>query len=177
MRLASIAAPKALIWALALSLPLAACHKGPDPKIAAAKAAATQSEGEAFLAKNAMEPGVVTLPTGVQYKIVTSGLATGNSPRPADEVKVMYEGKLLNGTVFDSSFERGAPATMALHNLIPAWVDVLTKMKPGDEWTVWAPPNRAYGDEDKGPIPANSVLVFRIQLIDFLPAPRLTGQG
>ena len=90
MRLASIAAPKALIWALALSLPLAACHKGPDPKIAAAKAAATQSEGEAFLAKNAMEPGVVTLPTGVQYKIVTSGLATGNSPR-----RCLISGRLI----------------------------------------------------------------------------------
>ena len=98
MRMTSIAAV-----ALALSLPLAACHKPASaPKIDPAKAAAAQSEGQAFLTKNATAPGVVTLPTGVQYKIITSGPVSGNSPRPADEIKVMYEGKLLDGTMFDS---------------------------------------------------------------------------
>jgi FKBP-type peptidyl-prolyl cis-trans isomerase len=173
MRMTSIAAV-----ALALSLPLAACHKPASaPKIDPAKAAAAQSEGQAFLTKNATAPGVVTLPTGVQYKIITSGPVSGNSPRPADEIKVMYEGKLLDGTMFDSSFQRGAPITAPLHNLIPGWTDALTKMRPGDEWEVWTPPSRAYGDEAKGPIPANSVLDFRIQLIDFLPATRQTAQG
>jgi len=79
--------------------------------------------------------------------------------------------------MFDSSFQRGAPITAPLHNLIPGWTDALTKMRPGDEWEVWTPPSRAYGDEAKGPIPANSVLDFRIQLIDFLPATRQTAQG
>jgi FKBP-type peptidyl-prolyl cis-trans isomerase len=162
-----------LACALALTLPLSACNRGPDPAVAAA----TLAEGEAFLAKNKDAESVVTLPSGVQYKVVTSGPATGGSPRPRDEVKVHYEGKLLNGTVFDSSFERGTPASFPLRGLIPAWVEVMQKMKPGDEWTIWAPPAEAYGDQDKGPIPANSVLEFRIQLIDFLPAATASAKG
>jgi FKBP-type peptidyl-prolyl cis-trans isomerase len=175
MRLIKLAAVALAV----LSLPLAACDRKPkvDPAAAAAAAAKTVAEGQAFLDKNKSQPGVVTLPDGVQYKIVTSGPADGNSPRPRDEVKVHYEGKLLNGAVFDSSFERGAPATMPLGRLIPAWIEILQKMKPGDEWEIWAPPNLAYGDQDKGPIPANSVLHFRIQLIDFLPASAATANG
>ena len=151
----------------ALSLPLAACEKGTDPKVAAA----TLSAGEAFLAKNKTAPGVVTLQDGLQYKIVTSGPATGKSPKVRDEVKVHYEGKLLDGTVFDSSFERGAPATFPLRGLIPAWIEAVQLMHPGDEWIIWAPPSLAYGDSDKGVIPPNSVLEFRMQLIGFTPAP------
>ena len=157
----------------ALSLPLAACEKGTDPKVAAA----TLSAGEAFLAKNKTAPGVVTLQDGLQYKIVTSGPATGKSPKVRDEVKVHYEGKLLDGTVFDSSFERGAPATMALGRLIPAWIEVMQKMRPGDEWTIWTPASQAYGGQDRGPIPANSVLEFRIQLLDFLTVPPPSVKG
>ncbi len=159
--------------AAALCLPLAACKKGPDPAIAAANLAS----GEAFLAKNRTAPGVVTLADGLQYKVVTSGPATGKSPKVRDEVKVHYEGKLLSGEVFDSSFERGAPATFPLRNLIPAWVEGIQLMKPGDEWILWAPASLAYGDEDKGPIPANSVLEFRIQLIDFLTVPPPSAKG
>ena len=169
----------AAVALLALSLPLAACDRKPkvDPAVAAATAAKTLADGQAFLEKNKTEPGVVVLPSGVQYKIVASGPADGNSPRPRDEVKVHYEGKLLDGTVFDSSFERGAPATMALGRLIPAWIEVMQKMRPGDEWTIRSPASQAYGGQDRGPIPANSVLKFRIQLIDFLPASRPTAQG
>jgi len=79
--------------------------------------------------------------------------------------------------VFDSSFERGTPASFGLRGLIPAWVEAMQKMKPGDEWTVWAPPSQAYGDQDRGPIPANSVLEFRNQLIDFLPAAPVSAKG
>jgi peptidylprolyl isomerase/FKBP-type peptidyl-prolyl cis-trans isomerase FklB len=79
--------------------------------------------------------------------------------------------------VFDSSFERGAPATFPLRGLIPAWVEGIQLMKPGDEWILWAPASMAYGDEDKGPIPANSVLEFRIQLIDFLTVPPPSAKG
>ncbi len=156
----------------AFCLPLAACEKGTDPKVAAA----TLSAGEAFLAKNKTAPGVITLADGLQYKVVTSG-PPGRSPKVRDEVKVHYEGKLLNGTVFDSSFERGAPATFPLRGLIPAWVEGIQLMKPGDEWILWAPASLAYGDEDKGPIPANSVLEFRIQLIDFLTVPPPSAKG
>jgi peptidylprolyl isomerase/FKBP-type peptidyl-prolyl cis-trans isomerase FklB len=168
MRLSTLA-----VVALALAAPLAACHRGTDPKVAAANLA----QGEAFLAKNKADPAVVTLPDGVQYKVVTSGPATGASPRPADEVKVHYEGKLLDGTVFDSSFERGVPATFTLNGLIPAWVEVMQQMHPGDEWMIWVPASQGYGDEAKGPIPANSVLQFRIRLIDFLPASPATARG
>lgn len=162
-----------LACALALSLPLAACNRGPDPAVAAANLA----EGQAFLEKNKTAEGVVTLPSGVQYKVVTSGPVTGGSPSPRDEVKVHYEGKLLSGEVFDSSFERGTPASFPLRGLIPAWVEAIPKMKPGDEWILWSPPSQAYGDQDKGPIPANSVLEFRIQLIDYLPAPAPSAKG
>lgn len=160
---------------LALSLPLAACNRKPpvDPAVAAK----TLADGQAFLAKNKTAPGVITLPDGLQYKVIRSGPATGASPGRRDEVKVHYEGKLLNGDVFDSSFDRGAPATFQLNGLIPAWIEAMQKMKPGDEWQVWAPADLAYGDEDKGPIPANSVLEFRIQLIDFLPASQPTANG
>lgn len=168
MRLLPLAAVLA-----ALCLPLAACEKGTDPKVAAANLSA----GEAFLAKNKTAPGVVTLADGLQYKVVTSGPPGGRSPKVRDEVKVHYEGKLLTGEVFDSSFERGAPATFPLRGLIPAWVEVIPMMKPGDEWILWAPAKLAYGDQDKGPIPANSVLEFRIQLIDFLTIPPPSVKG
>jgi peptidylprolyl isomerase/FKBP-type peptidyl-prolyl cis-trans isomerase FklB len=140
---------------------LAGCHKTP------AKAADTDANA-AFLAKNAKQPGVVTLPDGLQYKIVTSGPAGGQHPKVTDEVKVNYEGKLLTGEVFDSSFARGQPAAFPLEGLIPGWIEALQLMRPGDEWILWTPPALGYGDEAKGPIPANSVLQFRIQLLDVL---------
>jgi len=142
-----------------VALALAGCQKS--------KAADTDANA-AFLAKNAKQPGVVTLPDGLQYRIVTSGPAGGRRPKLTDEVKVNYEGKLLDGEVFDSSFARGQPAAFPLEGLIPGWVEALQLMRPGDEWTLWTPPALGYGDEAKGPIPANSVLQFRIQLLDVL---------
>jgi FKBP-type peptidyl-prolyl cis-trans isomerase FklB len=150
--------------ALVCIVSLAACHA---PK--AAVKPADESANAAFLAKNAKEPGVVTLPDGLQYKVVTSGPATGIHPKVEDEVKVNYEGKLLSGEVFDSSFARGAPAAFPLDGLIPGWVEALQLMRPGDEWILWTTPALGYGDEAKGPIPANSVLQFRIQLLGVLP--------
>ena len=161
------------------ALTLAACQ----PK------SATQAQGQgpvagdqsaaskAFMAKNAKEPGVVTLPDGLQYKIVTSGPATGLKPHIADEVKVNYEGKLVDGTVFDSSFDRGQPADMPLRGLVKAWQEALQLMRPGDEWILYVPPELGYGPEGQGPIPPNAVLIFRIQLIDFLPGPGSVQQG
>jgi FKBP-type peptidyl-prolyl cis-trans isomerase len=149
--------------ALTGALVLAAC--GPSKK---ATAAAETDAGKTFLANNAKLPGVTTLPSGLQYKIIRSGPADGLRPQKQDEVKVNYEGKLLNGTVFDSSFERGQAAIMPAEGLIPGWLEALPMMHVGDEWTLWIPANLAYGERESGPIPANSVLVFKLRLIDML---------
>jgi peptidylprolyl isomerase/FKBP-type peptidyl-prolyl cis-trans isomerase FklB len=151
------------IIALAV-LALAAC------KPVSKEAEANLGAAEAFMAGNAKKPGIKALPSGVQYEVVKSGPAGGTSPTSSDEVKVHYEGKLTTGEVFDSSYERGAPATMKLGALIPAWIEALQQMKPGDEWMLYVPPEQGYGPDGAGPIPPNSVLIFRIELIDVLPA-------
>ena len=149
--------------ALGAVLALSACE--PSKKQQESLAAA-----ETFMAQNAKQPGVVTLPDGLQYKVVRSGPATGPKPGPVDEVKVHYEGKLTTGEIFDSSYERGQPASFPLQGLVPAWREALVMMRPGDEWTLYVPPALGYGAEDKGPIPGNSVMIFRIELIDVLPS-------
>jgi FKBP-type peptidyl-prolyl cis-trans isomerase len=141
------------------------------------KAAENLVAADAFMAKNAKEPGVVTLPEGLQYKVVRSGPNGGMHPTRADEVKVNYEGKLIDGTIFDSSYERGVPASFPLDGLVPAWVIALQRMKAGDEWMLYVPPALGYGAQDKGPIPGNSVMIFRIELIDVLRAPTGTPKG
>ena len=166
---------KRVLSAVAVALLLAACNRGAgaDPAVLA-KAAA---EAKAYMDANAKAEGVQTLPSGVQYKIVRSGPASGLKPGPDDEVKVHYEGKLVDGTIFDSSYERGQPAAMPLPALIPAWKEALQLMRPGDEWVLYVPPAMGYGEEGAGEIPPNSVLIFRIELIDVLPAPGRVGQG
>ena len=124
--------------------------------------------GKAFLEKNAKAPGVVTLPSGLQYKIVTSGPKTGPSPKLGDIVKVHYEGKLLDGAVFDSSFQRGKAAIMPADGLIQGWLEALPLMHVGDEWTLYIPSDLGYGPRDMGEIPPDSVLVFRLQLLGML---------
>lgn len=164
---------RTLVIALA-ALALAACgKKQADPSLIAANAA----NAAAFMEKTAKAPGVKALPSGVLYKVVASGPAGGVSPRREDEVKVHYEGKLVSEEIFDSSFARGAPAVMRLGGLIPAWIEALQKMKPGDEWILYVPPALGYGEQGAGPIPPNSVLIFRIQLIGVLPAAGSTGFG
>jgi peptidylprolyl isomerase/FKBP-type peptidyl-prolyl cis-trans isomerase FklB len=153
----------ALFALAAAAAALASCGKGKDN---AAIADANLASGRAFLADNAKAPGVVTLPDGLQYKITRQGPGVGESPRPQDLVEVHYEGKLLNDFVFDSSYERGVPAVFKLEGLVPAWITALKMMKPGDEWTLWVPPELGYGAEEKGPIPPNSVMVFRIELLN-----------
>ena len=158
--------------AAGLSL-LAACQRGPDPKVLAANAEA----GKAFLVKNAAEPGVKSLPSGLQYAVVRSGAPDGVRPLPGDQIKVHYEGKLLSGEVFDSSYDRGVPAVMPLDGLIPGWVEALQLMRPGDEWRIFVPADLGYGDQGGGPIPPGATLVFRIELIGVLPGPRHKQAG
>lgn len=151
-----------LLIIIGVSVALAACGQGQEAKTNLAAASA-------FMAANAKQPGVKTLPSGVQYRIITSGPADGPRPGPNDEVKVNYEGKLLDNKVFDSSFARGEPADFALGGLIPAWGEALQQMHPGDEWILYVPPTMGYGDRRSGPIPPNSVLIFKIQLLGVLP--------
>jgi len=161
------------LLALAASvLALSAC--GPNRK---ALAAAQMDEGKAFLAKNAKDPAVKVLPSGLQYRVLKSGPADGLRPQKGDEVKVNYEGKLLDGKIFDSSYERGVPAAMPLNMLIPAWIEALQLMRPGDEWIICAPPQLAYGDDGAGEIPPGATLIFRIELLGVLPGPGRIQQG
>lgn len=137
----------------------------PPPSLTPSPAA---TAGAAFLAANAKAPGVVTLPSGLQYKVITSGPKTGPSPKLGDIIKVHYEGKLLDGTVFDSSFERKQAAIMPLDGLVQAWLEALPMMKVGDEWVLYVPSELGYGEREMGPIPAGSVMVFRLQLLGML---------
>ena len=154
--------------ALIAVLTVGACAKaGPSPEVVAA--------GKTFLAQNAHAPGVQVTPSGLQYKIITTGPAGGARPLATDEVKVNYEGKLLDGTVFDSSYQKGEPAVFGVSGLIPAWTEALQMMRPGDVWELYAPANLAYGDEGQGPIPPGSVLTFKIELIAINPAGAAGG--
>ena len=135
----------------------------------AAPAAAPQQSPAAYMAANAKLPGVQTLASGLQYKIVQSG-PPGPSPKAGDAIKVHYEGALTNGQVFDSSIARNKPLLMPLANLVPAWMEALPRMHVGDEWMLYVPPELGYGAEGSGPIPANSVLIFRIKFLGMLSA-------
>jgi len=166
------------------ALAVSACNRGgekADPAAAAAAQANSQPtpEGQAFLDKTAKEAGVQSTPSGLLYKVVRSGPATGLKPQAGDEVKVHYEGKLIDGQVFDSSYERGQPAAMPLEGLVPAWQEALPMMRPGDEWVLYVPPKLGYGAEGTpgGPIPPNAVLVFRVELIGVLAKPSRIQQG
>jgi FKBP-type peptidyl-prolyl cis-trans isomerase len=149
MRVLAAAALTLVLW------PMQACSQ-PQP--------ATQN-AVAFMAQNALTPGVQSLPSGVQYKVVKTGPPGGAHPTPEDMIKVNYEGALLSGEVFDSSYKNGKPVTFQLKNLIPGWIDALQAMKPGDQWVVYVPPRLGYGDRQTGPIPPNSVLVFKLELL------------
>ncbi|CAN5286649.1 FKBP-type peptidyl-prolyl cis-trans isomerase [soil metagenome] len=159
-----------LILALGVALTLSAC--GPSQKQTRSLEAAN-----AFMAANAKQAGVVTLPDGLQYKVVRSGPPEGARPAPIDEVTVNYEGKLLDGTVFDSSYARNQPETFLLRGLVPAWQEALVLMRPGDEWTLYVPPSLGYGAEDKGPIQGNSVMIFRIELLSTQPSKIRAPKG
>ena len=153
----------ALAATLALSLGLSACGRK-DAASSANDEAAIKAAQE-FLIENGKKDGVQTLPSGLQYKVVKSGAPAGIQPDSNDLVRVHYEGTLTDGTVFDSSFERGTPAIFAPEQVVPGWTEALQLMRPGDEWFLYVPPALGYGEQQAGPIPANSVLVFRLQVL------------
>lgn len=120
-------------------------------------------EGEAFLLENKEKEGVVELESGLQYKIVREG--TGVTPAEKDTVEVNYEGRLLDGTVFDSSYERGESTTFPLNRVIKGWTEGLQHLTEGGEIELYIPANLAYGARPQGSIPGNSTLVFKVELI------------
>ena len=124
-----------------------------------------KTEGEAFLEANKKKEGVVTLPSGLQYKVIKEG--TGATPTATDIVVTDYTGKLINGQIFDSSVQRGKPATFPVNGVIPGWTEALQKMKVGSKWELVIPSDLAYGERGAGQaIAPNSVLVFDIELLD-----------
>jgi FKBP-type peptidyl-prolyl cis-trans isomerase FklB len=125
-----------------------------------------------FLATNKTARGVQTTASGLQYAVIASGPGDGPKPSASSIVQVNYEGKLLNGQVFDSSFARGQAAEFPVVQLIPAWVEALQMMRPGDEWTIWVPPSIGYGEAGApGAIPPNALLIFRMRLEKIVGGP------
>jgi FKBP-type peptidyl-prolyl cis-trans isomerase len=115
------------------------------------------------MATNKNNSGVVTLPDGLQYKVITNG--TGAMPVSTDIVTVNYRGTLLDGTEFDSSFKRGQPARFPVNGVIPGWTEALLKMKVGSRWQLFLPPELAYGEQGPPGIPPNAVLIFDVELL------------
>jgi len=127
-----------------------------------------KKEGDAFLAANKTKDGVVTLPSGLQYKILQEG--TGPKPTAADTVTVNYRGTLLDGTEFDSSFKRGQPASFPVGGIIKGWTEALLLMPVGSKWQLFIPADLAYGPRQAGPtIGPNSTLVFEVELLSIQP--------
>ena len=119
--------------------------------------------GEKFLAANKKKPGVVTLPSGVQYKVIKEG--NGPMPKDTSMVKVNYEGKTIDGNVFDSSYKRGEPVSLRANQVIKGWTEALVHMPVGSVWEVYIPQNLAYGEREQGQIKPFSVLIFKIELV------------
>ncbi|WP_274584325.1 FKBP-type peptidyl-prolyl cis-trans isomerase [Neisseria leonii] len=131
------------------------------------EAKANLGKGEAFLKENAAKEGVKTTASGLQYTVKTEG--TGKQPKADDVVTVEYEGRLIDGTVFDSSKKQGQPVTFPLNQVIPGWTEGVQLMKEGGEYTLFIPAKLAYGEREAGDIPANSALVFDIKLVKVEP--------
>ena len=123
--------------------------------------------GEKFLAANAKKAGVKTLPSGVQYKVIKEG--TGAIPADTSLVKVHYEGRLINDTIFDSSYKRGEPTTFRANQVIKGWTEALTHMPAGSVWEVYIPQELAYGERAQRNIDPFSALIFKIELLEVNP--------
>ncbi|HEY1600654.1 MAG TPA: FKBP-type peptidyl-prolyl cis-trans isomerase [Pirellulales bacterium] len=123
-----------------------------------------KQEGEAFLATNAKAPGVKTTKSGLQYKVLKEG--TGKSPQKSDTVTTHYKGTLIDGTPFDSSYDRNEPASFQVDGVIGGWTEALQMMKVGSKWQLFIPSDLAYGPQGSPPtIPPNSTLIFEVELL------------
>jgi len=130
------------------------------------QSAEERTKGEAFLNENKQNEDVQVTESGLQYKVITEG--TGAVPKDGDKVKVHYTGKLIDGTVFDSSLERGTPAEFYTNQVIPGWTEALKMMPIGSKWELVIPADLGYGDRGTGPIPAGATLLFEVELLDII---------
>jgi FKBP-type peptidyl-prolyl cis-trans isomerase FklB len=128
-----------------------------------AKADAAIGEGKKFLEENKKKPGVIELPDGLQYTVMKEG--TGPMPKETDTVVVHYHGTLIDGTVFDSSVDRGEPITYPVNRFVKGWTEALQMMKVGSKWKLFVPPSLGYGEHGSGKIPGNATLIFEMELI------------
>ena len=134
----------------------------------------TPMTADEFLAANAEKDGVVTLESGLQYKVLNSG--DGATPQADSKVTVNYTGTLIDGTEFDSSFKRGEPATFPVNGVIPGWTEALQLMQEGDKWELVIPPQLAYAEKGAPPvIPPNAALVFEVELLEVLDPSAAEG--
>lgn len=133
---------------------------------AAAKAEAAAGAGKEYLAENAKREGVTTLESGLQFEVITAG--EGAQPTRESNVRTHYHGMLIDGTVFDSSYDRGEPAEFPVGGVIAGWTEALQLMKAGSKWRLHVPSELAYGAQGVGSIPPHSVLVFDVELLDVL---------
>ena len=130
------------------------------------KFGANRRAGEEFLKANAKKDSVQTTASGLQYKVLTAG--TGDKPAASDRVKVNYEGRLLDGTVFDSSYKRNEPAVFGVGQVIKGWTEALKLMPVGSKWELYIPQELAYGDREQSKIPPYSMLIFTVELIEIV---------
>lgn len=128
------------------------------------KYGANRLAGEEFLKANAKADSVKTTPSGLQYKVLTMG--SGEKPQPTDKVKVNYEGHLIDGTEFDSSYKHNKPVTFPVNQVIKGWTEALTMMPVGSKWMIYVPQELAYGDREMGNIPPFSCLIFTVELLE-----------
>jgi FKBP-type peptidyl-prolyl cis-trans isomerase FklB len=135
------------------------------------KSSAEKERANLYLANNKKKPGVTTLPNGLQYEVITAGDPNGMKPTPQDTVVVHYAGKLIDGTPFDASYDRGEPASFPLNGVIRGWTEILQLMTKGAKWKVTIPSDLGYGDRGGGgTIPPGATLIFDIELLDIKPA-------
>ena len=134
-----------------------------------------KKEGEAYRVANGKKEGVVTLPSGLQYKVIRSG--DGPSPKETDSVETHYRGTLIDGTEFDGSYKREQTAVFPVNWVIAGWTEALPRMKVGDKWQIFLPPELAYGERGAGPIGPNATLVFDIELMSIKGQTETGGAG
>ncbi len=142
------------------------CIMGYMQNVNSKKASGAKIAGAAFLEENKKKPGVVTLPSGLQYTILTTG--TGPKPTLNDKVKCHYTGSLINGKVFESSYTNNQPVVFGVGQVIKGWTEALQLMPVGSKWKLFIPSDMGYGDSGSGPIPPGSTLVFDVELIEIV---------
>ena len=158
---------RSFLLAACLAMLVGGCAEPPEPADPAAEDAvvAAPTDGAAFLEENGRREGVVTLPSGLQYEVLAEG--DGATPGPTSMVTTHYHGTLIDGTVFDSSVQRGRPASFPVNGVIAGWTEALQLMQVGDKWRLFLPPELAYGDRGAGgAIGPGATLIFEVELLE-----------